>query len=97
MPFYERIECMRRSSKPLPKDPNQLAYEIARLSTEEEPEEKPKDSQEAAQEAISAYLSLIGKKGGLKGGPARAKKLSAKKRKEIAQGAAKARWGKKRE
>lgn len=32
------------------------------------------------------------RKGGLKGGPARAKKLSAKRRKEIAQGAAKARW-----
>ena len=86
---------MRRSSKKLPKDPNQLAYEIARLSTEES-EEKPKDPQEAAQEAISAYLSLIGKKGGLKGGPARARKLSAKKRKAIAEKAAKTRWGKKK-
>ena len=85
---------MRRSSKKLPKDPNQLAYEIARLSTDES-EEKPKDPQEAAQEAISAYLSLIGKKGGLKGGPARAKKLSAKKRKNIASKAAKMRWSKK--
>ena len=82
---------MRRSSKKLPKDPNQLAYEIARLSFEEE---KPKGPQEAAQEAISAYLSLIGKKGGLKGGPARAKKLSAKKRKSIAENAAIARWKK---
>lgn len=87
---------MRRSSKPLPKDPNKLAYEIARLSTEEESEEKPKDPQEVAQEAISAYLALIGKKGGLKGGPARAKKLSAKKRKEIAQKAAKTRWSSKK-
>lgn len=85
---------MRRSSKDLPKDPNQLAYEIARLSTEEE-EEKPKvPDQTQAEAAISAYLSLIGKKGGLKGGPARAKKLSAKKRKEISQKAAKARWSK---
>lgn len=83
---------MRRSSKKLPKDPNQLAYEIARLSTEEE---KPKDPQEAAQQAISEYLALIGKKGGLKGGPARAKKLSAKKRKEIAKKAATSRWSKK--
>jgi hypothetical protein len=82
---------MRRSSKKLPKDPNKLAYEIVRLSTEEE---KPKDSQEAAQKAISAYLSLIGKKGGLKGGPARARKLSSKKRKEIARKAALSRWEK---
>ena len=86
---------MRRSSKPLPKDPNQLAYEITRFSTEE-PEEPPRVSdQTQAEAAISAYLSLIGKKGGLKGGPARAKKLSSKKRKAIAQNAAKARWAKK--
>jgi len=88
---------MRRSSKPLPKDPNKLAYEIARLSTEE-PEEEPKEpDQTQAQSAISAYLSLIGKKGGLKGGPARAKKLSAKKRKEIARRAATTRWAKKKQ
>ncbi len=86
---------MRRSSKKLPRDPNQLAAEIVRMSTEEEPEEKPKDPQEAAQEAITAYLSLIGKRGGLKGGPARKKALSAKRRKEIARKAAKTRWSKK--
>jgi hypothetical protein len=34
----------------------------------------------------------LGKLGGLKGGPARAAKLSAKKRQEIAKKAAKARW-----
>jgi hypothetical protein len=34
----------------------------------------------------------LGRLGGLKGGKARAKKLSAKKRTEIAQKAAKARW-----
>jgi hypothetical protein len=36
----------------------------------------------------------LGKLGGLKGGPARAKKLSPEQRTEIAQKAAKARWGK---
>lgn len=36
----------------------------------------------------------LGRLGGLKGGKARAEKLSAKKRKEIARKAAKARWGK---
>ena len=79
---------MRRSSKPLPKDPNKLAYEIMRISTEEP--EPPNEQSE-----ISKYLSEIGKRGGLKGGPARAKKLSAKKRKEIAKKAAGARWNKK--
>jgi hypothetical protein len=34
----------------------------------------------------------LGRKGGLKGGKARAKKLSAKRRSEIARNAAAARW-----
>ena len=36
----------------------------------------------------------LGRLGGLKGGPARAKSLSAKKRAEIAKNAAKTRWHK---
>jgi hypothetical protein len=36
----------------------------------------------------------LGRRGGLKGGVARAAKLSAKKRKEIAKKAAAARWSK---
>jgi len=78
---------MRRSSKPLPKDPNQRAAEIVRLSREE-----PKEANE--QSPISQYLSQIGRKGGLKGGPARAKRLSKNKLREIGKKAAKARWDK---
>jgi hypothetical protein len=78
---------MRGSSKPLPKDPNQLAYKIVQLSTEE-----PEQGKERSE--ISKYLSEIGKRGGLKGGPARAKKLSVKQRKEIARKAALTRWSK---
>jgi len=36
----------------------------------------------------------LGKLGGKKGGPARAAKLTAKRRQEIARKAARARWGK---
>jgi len=71
-------------SRKLPKDPNQLAAAIVKLSTEE-PEAKLVNP-------ISAYLAEIGRKGGLKGGKARAKRLSAKKRSEIAKSAARARW-----
>ena len=85
---------MRRSSKPRPKDPNQLAYEVARLSTEE-PEEKPVEPEQPKErDPISKYLSEIGKKGRAQGGPARARKLSSKKRKEIERIAAMARWRK---
>jgi hypothetical protein len=88
---------MRRSSKPLPKDPNKLTFEDVRLSTEE-PEEKPIEPEQPKERSlISKYLSQIGRKGGLRGGPARAKKLSAKRRKEIAEEAAKMRWAAKLE
>ena len=79
--------CMSGSRKKLPKDPNQLAAEIVRLTIEEEaPQEAPKRS------PISEYLAKIGRKGGLKGGKARAAKLSRKKRREIAKKAAASRW-----
>jgi len=79
---------MRRSSK-LPKDANQLAYEVVKMSTEE--------VQGPAQAIISEYLSRIGRRGGLKGGKARARELTAEKRTEIARKAAKSRWSKQRE
>lgn len=74
---------MKRSSKPM--DPNQLAAEVVRISVEEII---------LPDEGVKAYLSRIGRKGGLKGGPARAKKLSRKKRQAIGKKAAEARWSK---
>jgi len=72
---------MRRSSKLLPKDPNQLAgEEIAPLSTEE------------PTRSVKEYLAIIGGKGGLKGGPARATKLTKRQRHQIGKKAANARW-----
>lgn len=76
---------MRRSSK-LPNDVNQRAAEIVRLSVEE-----PNQTT-----SVTEYLATIGRKGGLKGGKARADALPASKRKAIAQKAAKARWSKKK-
>ena len=67
---------------------NQRAFEIARISTEEPEPEEPKPERSA----ISEYLAEIGRKGGQKGGKARAEKLTPEKRKEIAAKAAKARW-----
>jgi hypothetical protein len=75
---------MKRSSKPLQKDPNQLAAEIVKISTEEP----------HAPMSIREYLAEIGRKGGLKGGKARAAKLSQKRKSEIASKAAKVRWRK---
>ena len=41
------------------------------------------------------HAAALGRLGGLKGGPARAEALSARRRREIARAAARARWAKK--
>lgn len=77
----------KRSSRP-PDDPNEAAFDaVARLTGQKRPTEDELRSQAAA---------ILGAMGGRAGGPARAKKLSAKRRVEIARAAAKARWKKKR-
>jgi hypothetical protein len=73
-------------------DINKLASFIVSEATKKEPKEK-KPTTEDKPEKNQAAVAL-GRLGGLKGGKARAEKLSAKKRKEIAQKAAKARWKK---
>jgi hypothetical protein len=42
------------------------------------------------------HAAALGRLGGLKGGPARARALSAKRRREIAKAAARVRWGRSR-
>jgi hypothetical protein len=76
----------KRSSKP-PTDINQLAKFIVDATTGQEPKpEPPKEKNPAA--------VALGRLGGLKGGKARATKLSAKRRVDIAKQAAAKRWGK---
>lgn len=76
----------KRTSKKRLADINLLAASIVEEATKE-PTEKPIKEKNLAAVAL-------GRLGGLKGGKARAEKLSAKKRKEIAKKAAKARWRK---
>lgn len=71
-----------------PRDPNQHAKHIVDLATGETTDPNPDEGKNPA--AVS-----LGKLGGLKGGRARAEKLSPERRKEIAQLAAKKRWEKK--
>lgn len=53
-----------------------------------------KITKEATEEKKNPAAVALGRLGGLIGGHARAKKLSAKRKKEIAKKAAKARWSK---
>lgn len=69
---------------PRPRDPNQLAKLILDITTGERPNDSPKGPDSAAIQAR--------RKGGLKGGKARAKALTPRKRRAIARKAAQARW-----
>ena len=70
-----------------PKDTNQLAKLITDLATGNAEEVKPETTKNPA--AVE-----LGRLGGLKGGNARASKLTPEQRKEIAQKAAQKRWNK---
>lgn len=80
----------RSSKKKTNKDVNIIAAHIVEQTINKS---ISKSSQKESKEKNPAAVAL-GRLGGLKGGKARAEKLSAKRRKEIAQKAAKARWGK---
>ena len=68
-------------------DLNQLAKHIVDQATGDDP--KPVEQPEKNPAAVA-----LGRLGGIKGGAARAKKLTAQERSEIAKKAAKARWAK---
>ena len=75
-----------RSSK---RDANQLAKQIVDLATGESARGQKPDKKDPAAVAL-------GRRGGLKGGAARAAALSARERTRIARKAATSRWNKKR-
>lgn len=70
----------------MPKDVSQLAKMIGDMATGQAAPEPDTGK--------NPHAVALGKLGGAKGGKARAKTLSAKKRAEIAKKAAAARWGK---
>jgi len=77
----------RSSKSKRPRDPNQLAKSIVDIATGQTSDEKPDDGKDPA--AVS-----LGRRGGLKGGKARAERLTQEERKAIAAKAARARWKK---
>lgn len=81
--------CYALSMKKTPRDINKLAAFIADQATNED---KPKEQEQPQKNQAAIEL---GRLGGLKGGKARAEKLTPERKKEIAQKAAKARWEKK--
>jgi hypothetical protein len=76
---------MPERSRKRPRDANQLAKLVADIATGETEDATADDGKDPAAVAL-------GRKGGLKGGKARAEKLSAAERSEIASKAARVRW-----
>ena len=82
-----------RSRKPRLPDPNLTAFGIIQaISGEPAPEPLPQPADGKDPNAVA-----LGRKGGLKGGKARAAKLTPKQRSAAAKKAAKARWSKPKE
>lgn len=69
-----------------PRDPNQLAHHIVQMATGEMGSPEPSGT---GKDPLAAEL---GRRGGLKGGKARAATMSPERRAEIARAAATARW-----
>jgi hypothetical protein len=67
-----------------PKDFNEIAFLVVQQATGQMEKEKPPEKNQAA--------VTLGRAGGLKGGKARAAKLTPVQRKGIAKNAAEARW-----
>jgi len=75
-----------------PTDANQLAKFIVDQATGEVEREGPPEEREKDPAAVE-----LGRKGGKKGGAARAEKLSPSRRRAIAKKAARSRWARKEE
>lgn len=71
-----------------PRDPNQLAKLITDIATGE------RDDRIMTEDGRDLAAVLLGRRGGLKGGKARAEALSPERRAEIARKAAASRWKK---
>jgi hypothetical protein len=83
------VGCMSESKHlPRPRDPNQLAKLITDIASGEIEDRLTTD------DGRDLAAVLLGRRGGLKGGPARAQSMSSERRSEIAKKAADARWRK---
>lgn len=74
---------MRERLRKKPRDLNELAASIVEEATSES--------------GKNPHAVALGRLGGKKGGPARAKKLTPEQRREIAQKAARLRWARRKE
>lgn len=80
---------LNRSKKPRSRDSNVIAYQTMLEATGQAPKTAP-----PVEPPKNPHAVALGRLGGLKGGKARAAKLSRKRRSDIAKKAAASRWNK---
>jgi len=83
----------KRISSKQPRDVNELASHLVKISAGEDPVGVPLPSKEQ----ISVLMATIGRKGGKIGGKRRLETMTARERRAIAKKAAQARWQRKEE
>jgi hypothetical protein len=83
------VDVPNRSRK-RPRDPNQLGKLVVDIATGDVEDSEPERDESKNPAAVE-----LGRRGGLKGGKARAAKMTPQERKEAAQRAARARWDRK--
>jgi hypothetical protein len=83
-----RKRSLMTTRKKRPRDANQLGKSIVDIATGEFEDREPTPEEQGKDPAAVS----LGRRGGLKGGQARAQKLSPKRRAAIAKKAAKSRW-----
>ena len=84
----------KRSSRKKKEDFNELAADVLKHAIDDKPEKEPEKPVDPEKNPAAVAL---GRLGGLKGGKARAKKLTPIQRSEAARKAARARWKKNKE
>lgn len=89
------MEPNRSSNRPKrPRDFAQLAKEIVDEATGQKEQQPEPAEPEPSEEERKRAAAMLGRRGGLKGGKARASSLTPEQRREIARKAAAARWEK---
>lgn len=81
----------KRSRTPRQTDENTRAFDVVRIATDENTDAPATNGKPPVAKKNPAAVAL-GRLGGLKGGKARAAKLSKKRRSDIARKAAQKRW-----
>jgi hypothetical protein len=88
----DTLKVMPDRSRKRPRDINELASQIVDEATSDDVEAEPQLETVPAEDGKDPAAVALGRRGGLKGGRARAERMTPEERSESARKAAEARW-----